>query len=644
MRGSLFAKSYAVVTAAVLTVAIMVLSVGIIVTEKVYIQSNAEGLKRAAYAAGSALPDSWTDSIASFDTAAGADAAAGTARDSAAAFIAKLNAASGFRVTLIDASGKVIGDSGADPATMSNHSDRPEMSDALAGKASWSRRKSSTMGEWMLYAAIPLRAADGKAPIGALRLALPLPGLMETLGPAKRMILIVALVAALVALFASAAFIRILSRPVILLSDRARRYAKGNLAPDVADATARRESAGSPAPASVQAPPRASIRSTPRELKLLEESLDEMASNLLGKASEAEKMGRRFSAILDSAGEAILALDSGLKIVEANPAAHGMLAAKPGTLVGALLTQISGSSALVDIARRCLTSKAAVTGDLILYSKNEKTVHVNASPLGGAENPGIVLAATDISVMKRLETMRTDFVANVSHELRTPIHLIRGFAETIRAGGLSGDETVRYLEIIERNALRMERIVEDLLSLARLEKEPSGWLTLEPCLMTDVSQSVFGMVKDQAEAKSVGLESAIPDDLRFMANQGLIEQALINLLENAIRYSPPGSAVRLEAERSGDFVEMRVKDHGSGIPAPDLERIFERFYRADKSRDRKSGGTGLGLAIVRHIAIAHGGTARAESWSGEGSVFSLRLPLSGLNPLSEKENSTRTEG
>lgn len=603
MRGSLFAKSFAAVTTAVLAVAVMVLAVGIAIAEKSYIQSNADGLIRAAYAAGSALPDVWTDS---------------PGRDIAAEFCSRVSAASGFRATLIDASGGVRGDSGADPATMSNHLDRPEVSSALSGKASWSRRKSSTLGEWMLYAAVPLRKAEGQAVIGTLRLSLPLPGLMETLGETKRAIFLVALAAVLVALLASAVFIRILSRPVTMLSDRARRYARGNLAANPAQANL-----------AVATPSPIAGRSMPREFRILEESLDAMAADLLEKASEAEAMGARFSSILDSAGEAIMALNVDLVIVEANPSAREMLLENPGKLAGIHLSQIPGSSALVEIAQRCLASGRTIAADARLYSRSERTLHVNASPLGGTGNRGVVLAATDISVMKRLETMRTDFVANVSHELRTPIHLIRGFAETIRSSGPDSEESSRYMEIIERNALRMERIVEDLLSLARLERDPSGWLTMEPCLMGEISRSVLETVRNQAETKSVALESDIPEGLSFLANQGLVEQALINLLENAIRYSPQGSTVRLEAGRSGDFVEMRVRDHGSGIPAPDLERIFERFYRADKSRGRKSGGTGLGLAIVRHIAIAHGGSAHAESWSGEGSVFSLRLPLEG---------------
>ncbi len=610
MRRSLFARSLAVISAAVLAVAVLVLALSIAISERAYIRSNADGLERAAAAAAAFLPEDWNS----------------TSNPGAAAFFcARIGAESGYRVTLIDVSGKVAGDSSADSISMSNHSDRPEVAGALAGKASWSRRLSTTLGEWMLYAAIPLRSPDGKTITGALRLALPLPGLMESLGDAQRSMILAALAAALAALAGSAALVRILDRPVVLLADRARRYAKGGMESDTAAET-RAASRHALRHDSLNASRRGQADHMPRELKVLEESLDSMAADLNKRAAEAEALGKRFSAILDSAGEAIMALDDRLKIIEANPAAHAMLGAERGTLPGLLLSQIAGTSGLVSIANRCIASDRAVADEVNLYPGNEKIVQVNASLLGGAEKQGIVLAISDISVMKRLETMRTDFVANVSHELRTPIHLIRGFAETLRSGGLESEASDRYLEIIERNALRMERIVEDLLSLARLEKDPSEWLSIESCLVEDIGAAAFENVKDQAELKSIRLESVIQSGLRLMANPGLVEQALTNLLENAIRYSQQGSIVTLEAEAGNGIVELRVRDRGSGIPAPDLERIFERFYRADKSRDRKSGGTGLGLAIVRHIAIAHGGSVQAESWSGEGSIFTIRLP------------------
>ncbi len=612
MRRSLFARSLAVISAAVLAVAVLVLALSIAISERAYIRSNADGLERAAAAAAAFLPEDWNST---------------SNPGTAAFFCARIGAESGYRVTLIDVSGKVAGDSSADSISMSNHSDRPEVAGALAGRASWSRRLSTTLGEWMLYAAIPLRSLDGKTITGALRLALPLPGLMESLGDAQRSMILAALAAALAALAGSAALVRILDRPVVLLSDRARRYAKGGMESDTVA-----ETRAASRHDSLNASRRGQADHMPRELKVLEESLDSMAADLNKRAAEAEALGKRFSAILDSAGEAIMALDDRLKIIEANPAAHAMLGAERGTLPGLLLSQIAGTSGLVSIANRCIASGTAVADEVNLYPGSEKIVQVNASLLGGAEKQGIVLAISDISMMKRLETMRTDFVANVSHELRTPIHLIRGFAETLRSGGYEGEASDRYLEIIERNALRMERIVEDLLSLARLEKDPSGWLSLESCLVEDIGMAAFENVKNQAELKSIRLESAIQSGLRLTANPGLVEQALTNLLENAIRYSPLGSSVTLEAEAKNGLVEMRVRDRGSGIPAPDLERIFERFYRADKSRDRKSGGTGLGLAIVRHIAIAHGGSVQAESWSGEGSVFTIRLPINNVRP------------
>jgi len=589
VKNGLFARSLAVVSTAVIAVALVVLGLSLSITEKTYIKSNAEGLERAAWASTSFVPQNWADPAGS--TQAGF-------------FCARLSADSGYRVTLIDASGKVLGDSGADPASMDNHSDRPEVASSLSGKASWSRRLSATTGEWMLYAAIPLRGPEGGIPTGALRLSLPLPGLMESLDDL---------------------LVRTLDRPIVLLSEHARHLASGRTAES--------------------APVQVAPKSIPGELKFLEESLDSLAADLTRKAEEAEAQSRRFSAILDSAGEAILALDCRLKVIEANPAAHTLLGAEPGSLLGKLLPPIAGTSALVSIAERCLASGAAITEDVNLYPGSEKTVHVNASLLGGTgdsvgalagtaavtagEVSGIVLAVTDISVLKRLETMRTDFVANVSHELRTPIHLIRGFAETLRSSGQDRVEADRHLAIIERNALRMERIVEDLLTLARLEREPSGWLSVESCSLEDICQSAFENVKGQAEARSVRLESSIQPSLALTANPGLVEQALTNLLENAVRYSPAGSAVLLEAKARDGTIELSVRDRGSGIPAPDLQRIFERFYRADKSRDRKSGGTGLGLAIVRHIALAHGGSVQAESWSGEGSVFTVSLPAAG---------------
>ena len=386
MKDSLFARSLAVVSATVLAVAIVVLALSLGIAERAYFRSNAEGLERAAQAASAFLPADWADP-------SGPEAAASGASISerfSARYSANLGAASGYRVTLVDALGKVLGDSGADPASMTNHSDRPEVAEAFKGRASWSRRLSATTGIWMLYAAVPVFRADGRTMAGVLRLALPLPGLLESLGDAKRSMILAALAVALAALAGSVLLIRILERPVVLLAERARKYAHG--APETDAATAAGKNS---AKAGLK-----SGKSMPSELKLLEESLDSMAAGLSRKAAEAEALSRRYSAILDSAGEAILALDDRLEVIEANPAAHRLLGMEPGTLSGSLLPRIAGASALVAIANRCIASGTPTTDDASLYPGSERTVHVNASRLGGGENPGIVLAITDISVLK----------------------------------------------------------------------------------------------------------------------------------------------------------------------------------------------------------------------------------------------------
>ncbi len=602
MSGGIFRRGFAFIAAAVLATAALVLSAGLAVSERAYVTSNAEGLARAARAAAAAFGA----------MPGGSDRAAVEA-----ALAAALAKDSGYRITLVDAAGRVAVDTRAESAAMENHIDRPEVARALAGEASWSRRRSATTGEWMLYAASPLRGADG-AVIGAIRLSLPLPALMEALGSAKTIFIVVAAAAALIALAASGAFVGSLARPVEALSERARRYAEGKAvagaAPPAAGGGAAEGDRGLGAGA-------------PAELRALSSSLDAMATELTRREAEAKALGERYSEIVASAAEAILALDANLCIVEANPAAHAMFGAKDASLIGSPVAQLPGGAALAELASRSIAAKQPTSDDVALYAKAGTTLRVSASPLGGAL-PGAVLTATDISVMKRLETMRRDFVANVSHELRTPIHLIRGFAETLRSGPAGGD-AAKYLEIIERNAVRMERIVADLLQLARLERDPADWLHLESCSLDEICGSAAEAMQPQASAKSIKIVAELEPGTRFRANAGLVEQALVNLLENAVRYSPEGASVRLEGRAADGFVELCVRDYGPGIPAPDLERIFERFYRADKSRDRKSGGTGLGLAIVRHIAMAHGGSASTESWGDEGSRFMLRLPLGG---------------
>jgi two-component system phosphate regulon sensor histidine kinase PhoR len=246
----------------------------------------------------------------------------------------------------------------------------------------------------------------------------------------------------------------------------------------------------------------------------------------------------------------------------------------------------------------------------------------------GAPTGGAVLVLNDVTRLRRLERVRRDFVANVSHEIKTPITTIAGFVETLLDGALDDkEETGRFLRIVRRHAERLESIVEDLLTLARLEQEgEAGSVATEETAVLEVLQAAVEACRFQAGQKGIALVVEGDARLRAPMNAPLIEQALVNLVDNAVKYSPERSTVTIAAEATPEETVLKVADHGTGIAAADLPRIFERFYRVDRARSRKLGGTGLGLSIVKHVASVHGGRATVESSPGEGSTFALHLP------------------
>ncbi|MEJ2663579.1 MAG: ATP-binding protein [Spirochaetia bacterium] len=256
-----------------------------------------------------------------------------------------------------------------------------------------------------------------------------------------------------------------------------------------------------------------------------------------------------------------------------------------------------------------------------------------AAPLQSGENTpfGVLLVLRDITRMRKLENVRKEFAMNVSHELRTPLTSIKGFVETILEKSIKNPlETKRFLSIIEQQTDRVIAIVDDLMSLARLEKDTErGSIELSPLGIDEVIQRARGACESAAREKEIVLRVTCEKDLRIQGNPLLLEQALVNLIDNAIKYSDKKSEISLQGTRLGGDIVIRVSDHGCGIPEEHLPRIFERFYRVDKARSSELGGTGLGLAIVKHIAQAHGGRAEVESRVDEGSTFSIILPPAG---------------
>jgi two-component system phosphate regulon sensor histidine kinase PhoR len=280
---------------------------------------------------------------------------------------------------------------------------------------------------------------------------------------------------------------------------------------------------------------------------------------------------------------------------------------------------------------RVLSTQQNIEEEIILHSeRGDRIVHVQGAVLRDARGTiGAVAILHEVTQLKKLEKVRRDFVANVSHELRTPVTSIKGFVETLLDGAMDNPEELkRFLTIVASQTDRLNAIIEDLLTLSRIEQdEEKAEIPLEHSPVRSVLETAIEVCRMKAAEKNIRLEMTCEPDLTASMNAPLLEQAVINLIDNAIKYSSPDQAIQLSAEQSGNEVVIRVRDEGCGIGREHLPRIFERFYRVDKARSRKLGGTGLGLAIVKHIAQTHGGRATVESLLGKGSTFSIHLPL-----------------
>ena len=521
----------------------------------------------------------------------------------------------GYRLTLTGTDGSVLYDSGFDVQSMENHGGRPEFAAALAGNEGVALRESDTAGIVNLYVAIPLYTGEPPRVSGALRLALPVPSFGRRVAAAVLPNIYLPLLTAAAAIAAVYAFSRSLGRSFMRLEELAK----------TVSATPHTE---------IAALPLVSVSDT-EEFRALEAALRDMAAELARRIEEAQAEGSRLEGILNGMNEAVFAVDSGLLLRLVNPSARRLFSIAEGT--EPYLLEAVRATELEAAARRVLSGGGPEESEIHLSTGGKRRFfRVFAGPLqplGGA-----IIVLEDITRIKRLEQVRKDFVANVSHELRTPIQLIKGYAETLldlppEEMSENGETIRRGLTIIQKNALVMENLTTDLLSLAAMEAmEDSGAPHLELTeqeigpLLEEAAQAAASPARQKGTAVSVDCRTP----LRAKVHGALVVEAIVNLLDNAVKYTPPGSEVVVRAFTGGDDdgeLFLEVADNGPGIAPEHLNRIFERFYRID--RGRNSAGTGLGLAIVRHIALMHGGTAEAESCAGDGSVFRLRLPLTG---------------
>ena len=332
--------------------------------------------------------------------------------------------------------------------------------------------------------------------------------------------------------------------------------------------------------------------------------------------------------------EGVLAVDRSERVVEVNRAACEMLGLSAASIIGRSIQEVTRDYELLSFVRESLAVTKApgmkLERTISLRGSGVNHLQVSATPMvaSSGNEEGVLIVLHDVSQLRRLENIRREFVANVSHELRTPITSIKGFVEALQDGAVDNpEEARRFLTIISRQVKSLLAIIEDLLSLSRIEKESEeGSLLVTKVVVDEVINAACDVCRAASNDKQIELEVVNSENLQVMANPTLLEQAIVNLIQNAIKYSEAGKLVRVAAEAGEDEVKISVSDQGWGIAESELPRIFERFYRIDKGRDRKSGSTGLGLAIVKHVVSAHRGQIKVESTLGSGSCFMISIP------------------
>lgn len=508
----------------------------------------------------------------------------------------------GTRITLILSSGRVVGDSAEEPDRMENHADRPEVATALAGRVGRSVRFSHTLQKKMMYVAVPVESRG----VRAVRVALPLDAIDTALWNVYRRIALGGLGVAVLAGALSFLVGMRISRPLEKMRRGARRFAEGDL-------QERLTVSGS------------------EEICALAEAMNVMAGQLDERMRLVVAQRNEKEAMLASMVEGVVAVDTDERILRLNAAAGRLLGVTPEEAEGRCIQEVIRKFDMQRFITRALESPLPLEGDIVLHGPEEdRFLQAHGTPLrdAGGRNIGALIVLNDVTRLHRLERVRRDFVANVSHELKTPITAIKGFIETLRDGAIDDPEAGRrFLEIVARQADRLNAIIEDLLDLARIELGVERReIPLQPAALEEVLRGAVHATVMQAAARNIRIDLDCPPGLQARINPPLLEQAVVNLIDNAVKYSPSGGRVLVAAEQAGGEIVIRVQDWGSGIERHHLPRLFERFYRVDKARSRKEGGTGLGLAIVKHISQAHGGRVVVQSTPGQGSIFTLHLP------------------
>ncbi len=527
-------------------------------------------------------------------------------------YVRQAGRSAGTRITLIDTKGVVLSDSNEDYRVMENHATRPEVAEALKGRIGASQRYSNTLGQSMLYVAIPTQL--GKSGNAVLRLSLPTTPYNAMLNKAFKKMIWVGIAIMIIAALLAYQLARMISRPIEEMKRGAEQLTKGRIDQMV------------------------KINSDYMSVELagLAGALNKMVEEINRRVRVIIQQRNELEAVFSSMADAVVAIDKDKKILRMNKAASDMFSLSAESVQGKMVQGIIRNQQLLELLDRALTENNLQKEQVSIYDKSTRLeLQTHAVPLC-AENEtiGALLVMHDLTKLNRLENIRQDFVANVSHELKTPITAIKGYVETILDDGLEDKEqSLKFLQVVAKQSNKLDDIIDDLLVLSRVENPVNTEsIDLTPVSITELLTSVKQRCKEAAEKKQIAVNIEDDPELEAPLNQPLLEQALINLLINAIRYSSENTPVTLrsycsETMEGRKYANISVVDQGPGIAREHLSRLFERFYRCDKGRGRDQGGTGLGLSIVKHIANAHKGHVDVKSTVGKGSTFTISIPI-----------------
>lgn len=528
----------------------------------------------------------------------------------------RIEALTGTRVTFIRADGVVLGDSDHDPKTMENHSTRTEVVKAKTGSVGRATRFSDTLHENMLYVAIAVNKDDPNS--GIIRTALSLKKADESV---KRMwtgLLIGLLVLFIVAGLVSYRIARNLTRPLEQITRVSKRIK--NL-----DYRARVDFQSND------------------EIGELGSSINAMADSLQVQMTRIHQNERQLATVLDNMINGVVMIDAAGKIVLLNKMAEDLLGISAREQVGHHFASVKQQYELAQMIQETLERREHLREEMTFYFPEERLLDLNLVPIFEDDDDfgGVLLVLQDVTAIRRLERMRSEFVANVSHELKTPVTAVKGFAETLLGGAVDDPETARsFLQIIFDESDRLNRLIGDILELSKIESRRVP-LLFSPVELSSFIGKTVELMSAEAVRKQIRVSTVVEEGLYVEADEDRLRQIIVNLLANGIAYTAEGGSVSVvvepvhdpnltlddEGQENYEHIRIHISDTGMGIPKKDLPRIFERFYRVDKARSRSSGGTGLGLSIVKHLVELHKGTITVDSTLGVGTTFTIDLPV-----------------